>query len=417
MEIKRFRGLRNVESAEQLKPGDLATALNVDLTNAGKIMSRKGYTRVSATAVHSLYSNHAVALAASGTSLKRLAGDFSLVQLAELGSGRPVSYETLVDSVFYSNGVTSGIVQGQTWRPWGVAVPSGQPAAERIPGTMPPGRYQYAMTYRRGDGHESGTGASGEFELTSAGGIRFTGMETSTNSGVRDKILYLSGPNGETLYRAAEVPNAQVSADVAQGGYGAVLLTQFASPPPPGHIVRYHGGSMWVATADGIYYSDPYEPELFRLADCYMRVAGMPSMMEPVGSGMFVATEDEGSGDDSETKGQTWYWSGSNPRTMSPVQIFDHGAVMGTAVRVDAGFLESPVEGETEGMNSRPAVLWVSRLGVCAGFEGGAARNYTEARYSFPVAQRGAGMIRQDRGYTSYVVTLQGTGAANNAYA
>lgn len=419
MEIKRFRGLRNVESGEQLRPGDLATALNVDLTNAGKLMSRKGYTRVSATALHSLYSNHAVVLAAQGSTLKLVGSDFSLTTLADLGSSRPVSYETVLDTVFYSNGVTSGVVQGQSHRQWGVAPPAGQPAAQAlVTGSLSPGTYQFAMTFRRADGHESGTGASGQVELAAGQrGISFSGMEVSTNPLIRDKILYLGSANGEVMYRVAEVPNAQTSVSVLSPDFGPPLLTQFAGPPPPGHIVRWHGGRMWVATADGIYYSDPYEPELFRLADCYMRVPGMPSMFEPVGNGAYVATQDEGSGDDSETKGATWFWSGSDPKQMSPTQVFDHGAVMGTATKVDAGFLESPVEGETEGMGSRPAVVWVSRFGVCAGFEGGQVRNYTEARYSFPVAQRGAGMIRQDRGYTSYVATLQGTGAANNAYA
>lgn len=415
MEIKQFKGLRNTSAEERFPVGYLLDATNLDLDDTGKPLSRRGYEQVSATALHSLYSNHAVTLAAAGSSLVRVNPDYSLTTLAALGSSAPVSYDTVGNTAYYSNGVTRGKVVGTEWQPWGVTPPAGQPAAAAITGgTLPAGRYLYAMTFLRDDGHESGTGVSGQIDLSSAGGIRFTGMEVSTNSLIRDKILYLSGTNGEVLFKVAQVPNAQDAVDVLQSRSTVPLQTQFRVPPPAGTIVRHFGGSMMVAAADAVFYSDPHELELFRMDTSYLRVPGSVSLLEGVNDGLFVATADAASGDDSESTGATWYAAGSTPHQLKLVRVFDHGAVPGTAVRTEAGFLDATFE--TDGMQGRPAVIWVSRFGLCAGYDGGTVRNYTEARYSLPAAQRGAGMVRQERGYVQYVVALQGVGAANNAY-
>ena len=415
-EIKRFRGLKNTESEERLRAGDLSEATNVDLTNSGKLMSRKGYEQVNATAVHSLYSNHLLAVVGAGSTLSRVNPDGTLTALASLGSSNPVSYETVGDTIYYANGAVVGSVVGATARSWGVAPPAGQPAAQaQSTGVLTPGTYQYAMTYVCSDGHESGTGVAGQVTLTAQGGIQFSGMVDSTNPRVNGKMLYLSGPDGEVLYRVATVPSG-ISTFYVGVALGTVpLTTQFAGPPPAGGIVRYFAGRMWVVVGEVAYFSDPYDLELFRIGTNYLRAPAALSLFEPIGDGIFAATQDGASGDDSEAAGTTWYWAGTNPMQMKSVHVFDHGAVPGTSVLTNAGFLQQ-AGADAEGISPRLAVVWVSRFGICVGFEGGAAENLTEGRYSFPVAQRGAGMVRQDRGYISYVATLQGVSAANNEY-
>lgn len=417
MEIKRFRGLKNTESEERLRPGDLTVATNVDLTNSGKIVSRKGYERVNAAASHSLYSNHLLAVVASGSTLNRINPNSTYTALADLQTTERVSYETVADTIYYSNGTVVGTVVGTTPRSWGVTPPAGQPAAQAgATGLLEPGTYQYAMTYVCSDGHESGTGVAGQVTLSARGGIQFSGLTDSTNPRVSGKMLYLSGTNGEALYRVATIPVGIPTFYVgALSGLGVPLLTQFAGPPPAGGIVRYWAGRMWVVVGEAAYYSDAYDLELFRVGTNYLRAPAPLAMFEPLGDGVFAATQDGASGDDSESMGTTWYWSGTNPNQMKSVHVFDYGAVPGSAVLTNAGFLQQ-AGAEVEGASPRLAVIWASRFGPCVGFEGGSAENLTDGRFSFPVAQRGAGMVRQDRGYISYIVTLQGTGAVNNEY-
>lgn len=418
MEIKRFKGLRNTTSPERFTPGDLATALDVEIDNTGRVISRQGFTQVSAVAAHSLYANHGVTLLVEGVGLKAVEADFSRTSLRTLSSSAYVSFESVGDTIYYSNGVDTGRLVGRSPLQWGVAVPIGQPAAAATGGDLPPGRYMYAMTFLRSDGHESGTGSAGAIDLPLGGGIHFTGMEVSTNPEVSDKILYLSSPSGEVMYRARIVPNASTTMLYTAGALDLTipLHTQFAGPPPAGKLVRYYNGHMCVVAGDVVYYSDPYNLELFHQEGNFLRFPGQVALFESVNDGIYVATTDL-AGDDPETTGATWFLGGSRMDALKSLQVFDYGATPGTAARTLATYFDTVTGDRGDAVEAKaPAVVWASRHGVCAGFDGGQVRNLTEASYSFPIAQHGAGVVRQARGFVQYLSVLRGSGALNNNF-
>lgn len=416
MEIKKWGGLRNTDSTERFKAGDLDAGSNVDVSDSGKLLVRDGMTQVSATPAHSLYANDRVTLLMEGASLKTLVGA-TRTTIATLSTDAPVSYDTYNGVVYASNGVDVFRVVGTRHKPWGVVPPANQPSAVLDTGNLAPGRYLYAMTFLRSDGHESGTGVSGAIDLPLGGGIAFSGMEVSTNIEIDAKILYISSPNGETLYRAAVVLNGQTAASYGGSGeeFGVALTTQHAGPPPPGTMVRSFNGHMYVVQGDTVWFSDPYDLELFRPASSFLRFPGPLAVFESVQGGLFVATVDV-LGDDPNTFGATWYLSGMRPDQLASRQVLDYGAVPGTDVKTQAAYFESPREGEVAGEFGGTAVVWTTRHGVVVGFDGGSVKNMTEVRYSFPDAQRGAGMVRQTRGYVQYVVVVRGAGAANNEF-
>lgn len=415
-EIKKFAGLRTTESPERLNVGELTTGLDIDITNSRKALSRRGFVQVNATALHSLYSNHRIATAVNGTSLVSIATDWSLTTLRALSTTAKVSYETLGDTIYYSNGTDVGRIVGSTPHSWGVTPPVGQPVATETVGALPPGRYLYAITFVRSDGHESGTGVSGQIDITH-GGITFTRIEVSTNPDVVAKQLYLSATNGEILYQAALVPNALTAYtyNSDQLDLTIPLTTQFAGPPPAGTLVREYNGVVYVVSGSTVYYSDAYEPELFRQEKNFLQFPGRVVLFEAVNDGIYVGTADAG-GDDAESTGSVWFLAGGRPDKFVSSDLFDYGAIENTTVRTDASYFETEQAGETAGEQAYPIVIWSTRHGACVGRNGGAVSNLTEAKYSFPTAQRGAAFIRQDRGYVSYVVTLQGYGERTNAY-
>ena len=415
-EIKKFRGLRNTTSPERFRTGDLDTAVDVEMDDTGRVLTRRGLTPVvAATPMHSLYANHVAAVVMEGAALRAINPDFSRTTLRTLSNSNPVSYDTVADTIYYSNGTDTGRLVGLTPKAWGITPPVGQPAAAPVPGTLPPGRYLYAMTFIRTDGHESGTGLAGAIDLPAGGGIQFSGMEVSTNAEVSDKILYVSSQNGEVPFRAAIVPNAQTSYLLTEQARGVPLTTQFAEPPPPGTMVRYYNGHMCVVVGDVVYYSDPYGLELFRREGNFLRFPGQIAVFECVNKGIFVATTDL-AGDDPETAGGSWYLSGARMDKLDSTQIFDYGAIPGTGVKTQAGYFNTEFSDEGGAIEAAtPAVVWASRHGVCVGFDGGQARNLTEAMYSFPVAQHGVGLVRQARGFVQYLSVLRGAGAANNS--
>lgn len=418
MEIKKWLGLRNTDSPERLKLGECVTALDVDVNNSGKLLSRRGTTKRSSTALHSLYSNHLVSIAVAGTNLVAIEPDWSLTTLKALTSTARLSAETVGDVLYYSNGTDTGRLVGRAPSCWGVKPPMGQPQATASTGGLPPGRYLYAFTFVRRDGHESGTGISGSIDLTDTGGISFSSMEVSSNSEVTDKILYLSSTNGEVLFVAGMMSNNTTS--YTYGGNGndltIPLVTQFAQNPPAGHLVRNYNGIMYVVTDTGVFYSDPYSFELFRKGTNFQQFPGHVVMFEAANGGLYVGTVDAGGGDDAEGRGAVWFLSGDRPDKLKSQQLFDYGVIEGTVVVTDAAYFETPIEGQQAGEQARPIVVWTTRHGTCVGRDDGNCQNLTETKYSFVSSQRGAAFIRQDRGYNTLITTLQGTGARTNTY-
>lgn len=405
MEIKKWLGLRNKTAPERLKPGELVVAQNVDIDNEEKLRSRKGYTIVQAGSYHSLWASDRSAYLMVGQDLKRLREDGTVIQVTRLQSGRPVFFLEINNVVYFTNGTDTGrIVDGQV-REWGIRMPVSQPVAESYPGSLPAGRYLYAMTFVRSDGLESGTGMPGVIELASPGGIRFSQLEISTNQEISGKILYLSTANGQVLYRAAILPaNASTYAYMNSGAELTVALdTMFVEPAPAGQLLEVHSGIAYVVDGNVAWFSDAYSFERFRRAESrFLQFPGRVVLFSAVSDGIYVGTEQG-----------VWFLPGHEPTSFQSRQVLTYGPIEGTAVKFDAEELDE--EGEPAG-GTKPAVMWTSEKGIVVGMSGGVVRNLTENQYGFPAAQRGAGAIRESRGVSQYVATLQGTGAAPNIY-
>lgn len=405
MDIKKFLGLRNNVAAENLKAGDLQVAYDVDLDDEGAVRSRKGLTQVAATAAHSLWAKGDTCLLAYDTTLKRMDAAGGLTTLDTLSYGGPISYAELNGVVYLSNGVDTRRVREGRSLSWGVAPPAGQPVATAGAGSLPPGRYMYAVTFLRSDGLESGTGQAGVIELTATGGIVFSSLPTSTNGEVSGRILYVSACNGTVMYRAGLVPMTVSSYSYRNGEYdlGAALQTQFASAAPAGSIVEVHGGRAFVVDGSVVWYSDQYALETFRKATNFLQFPGPVQLFASVEDGVFVATDKE-----------TWFLSGLDAPAMSLDKRLNYGAVPGTAFKFDGQGLVDPEKEQPAA--AVPSVVWTTPYGVVSGTKGGTLWNMTEDRFSFPAAQRGAGLVRLDRGYTTYLAALRGTGSAPNDY-
>jgi len=424
-EIKRFTGLRNTTSTERLRKGDLSKALDIDIDDSGRILTRKGFTQVNAASgLHSLYANQYAAVVMQNKTLNEIMPDFTLRPITTLSTSDAVGYESSLERIFYSNGTDIGRLEGTNPKQWGIDPPVNQPVADLISGNLPYGDYQYALTFLRSDGHESGTGLAGIITIpgpAAAGqqvptqGIRFTNIEVSTNPEISGKILYLTNASGEMLYRAAVLDNSVTTYEYRNAALdlSITLITQFYGPTPAGSQVLLQHGVMYVVTGDTIAHSKPYEFELFCMADKWLRFPGKVVMFEPVNDGIYVGTVDNGGPDNRQENGAVWFLEGRRPDQFKSHMLFDYGVIEGTGIATDMAYFGPS---DLEVSEALPAVVWMSRHGVIRGGNGGQCVNLTERRYSFPVAKRGAPLVRLHRGYVQYLVTLQDTGPASNAY-
>lgn len=407
VEFKEFLGLRNTTSPERFALGDLQAALNVDIDDAKRITRRAGLTERLTGATHSLWSDGVTCLAVQGSTLKRVRATGSSsyafdTMRSSLTAGLRMDYWSVNDCVYYANGAETGVIQAGASRSWGLTPPSGQPGAQAIGGGLEAGRYRYALTYLRGDGQESGTGQSDAIDLTERAGIRFTSIPVSSDATVTRKAIYLTSTNGEQLYRAVVMENSETQADYRNESLDlkVPLRTQFGQPAPAGHMVSWFRGHALVAQGPVLWPSEPYRYELFMLDKHAFMFPADINLLAPVEDGIFVGAD------------QTYFLSGAGPEqwARSKRTVAGYGAIPYTRAY-------EPAEGDDlgEGVAGRVA-MWASPQGHCMGANGGAFRNLTSSRFSYPTAQRGAGIVRQTQGYNQYLAVLEGTGAANNAF-
>lgn len=285
--ITAWQGLRNDVAPERMEPGDMVAGLNVLLLDDGRLSRRMGTLMqvgpITGGRLHSLWSDGlTLGFCAKGRILQRVDPvSLALSPVAALHSDAPVSYASLGEIAYYTNGTDTGIVQEGRRRSWGLVVPS-VPAAMATPGALPAGTYLYAMTYIREDGQESGAREVGSTTLTSPGGIYWPVLPASSDPSVAAKALYLSAPNGEVLYRALVLQGDVGSANYA-GGSGSLsypLETLHMGPAPAGQVIAWFQGRMWVARDDHVFASQPFSPELFHLQD-YVPARGKVTMLAP----------------------------------------------------------------------------------------------------------------------------------------
>jgi hypothetical protein len=122
------------------------------------------------------------------------------------------------------------------------------------------------------------------------------------------------------------------------------------------------------------------------------------NLIAPVENGVFIGAD------------RTYFLSGTAPEKWQLSAKADYGAIPHTIAYREA---EGAYVGE--GLPGNVA-FWASPKGHCVGTDGGSFKNQTEPRFSYPTAQRGAGILRQVNGYNQYLAVLEGTGAANNAF-
>lgn len=387
-----FMGLRNNVASDAFSPEDLEVALNIDLDDSLAAARRKGYSApVTAAVDRDLWAKGSVCLGVGSNALKLVNPDWTTTTLRSgLTAGRSLSYAAVGDRVFYTNGVEAGCVQNSAHRTWGLAVP-GTPVATAAGGSLRVGKYQYTVTYIRSDGQESGAGLAGTIELTAPGGISLSAVPVSTDPSVAYKAVYCTSTDGETLYRVGVIPNADTTFAISEPRMGASpLITQFLGAPPVGEHIGYWKGWMLVGAGNRLYPSEPFAPELFdvrRAAPFLDRI----TMVAPVRDGVWVGTAS-----------QVIYLTGESPETWSYREVADYGAIPGAVAYGDQELLgDGSAAGEA-------AVFFATTRGLCVGRVGGAFANLTQARFAYPIQERGAAIVRRHRGIAQLVTTMRG---------
>lgn len=351
--IEKFLGIRSDVNPERMSPGDLLEAINVRFDKTGQMFRRDGSERQVIGTAHSAWGDGDVALVVFNNILSRINADLTLTSIKTgMRPAQVVNYERVNGLIYWTNGVQHGVIDpgNNTNRTWGLSAPTVFDYAV-VSGSMPEGVYQFAITFMRSDGQESGASPTMVAVVPAGGGLYITAPTTDDPDVIR-VVFYLSTPGGQTLYRAADLAPGQV------GGYrgdtldlNAPCLTQFMTPPPPAQTLGWFNGRLWLGLDEAVFPSAPFSLELFNLME-YLPFDGVVTLIAPQreGWGMWVGT----------SKG-LYYLSGKDPKDMEIKKHSESPVIAGTLVYVPG---DKFGDGQFQGMD---VPVWATQLGLCAG--------------------------------------------------
>jgi hypothetical protein len=387
VELSHFKGVRNDVAPERFEKGDLQICSNIELDETGKPYRRGGTTALDAVPLHSLWANDELAYGVRQGTLQQLNADFTWSDLGIPVSGERVAYKRVANDVFFSDGLSNGIVGTDGYRPWGIAVPP-QPTFVKGFGSISPGKYIVTMTYVRRDGKESGASPVYTIDVEQGEGLLFT-LPVSADPWVETKNLYLSDCNGEVPYLIATLNNSDTTAGVWQlpAGRTRAVRTLRMGPPPAGHVVGLYNGRMYVAENNYLWYSQPYEFELVHRAMNFLGFSSPVRTFAPVSDGVFIGSDDE-----------TIFMHGSDPKNFVRKQVAPYGTVLGTEVEIPEYYFG-------KGDRQSPIIAWMSTHGLCAGFNGGDFMNLTGGHYVPPEGVAKGASLLKVRGASPQLVT------------
>lgn len=384
-----FKGLRNDIAPERFGPEDLVVGNNVDIDKSGRLARRAGYTQQITGAAHSLWSDpqQSVCMFVQGGQLCQLNPNMSVTPLRSLVAAlSPMSYEKVNDRVYFSNGVDNGVFEGGAVRSWGLPVPV-SPGVSVSVGSMPAGTYMATISYLRNDGQESGAPLAISVTVPDGSGLEFT-LPPAPDPSVVGTIIYLSEPNGETLFEAMTVAATQSGAaytgDTTE--LGRPLDTQFLRAPPAGQRIAFYRGSMFVAVGDQLYASEPFAYELFDLRRS-IAVDGRIGMLSSILDREFFEDRPRESGFFIGTDRSTGALIGSDPTNFQYVPKVDYGVIPGAVDYVDGSLFYDDAQG------ARLLPMWLSQQGICVGLPSLMIRNLTRTKYSFTAGGQGAALF------------------------
>ena len=124
--FQKFTGLRNTVTAERLEQGELQTAINVDLDDAGQLRRRRGYAQVGSGNYHSLFRGDFATFVVRNDVLGVLNPDYSHTALQSGVGSERLAYVQVAGNVYFSSSLVSGqINESLTVSAWGAVSEAG----------------------------------------------------------------------------------------------------------------------------------------------------------------------------------------------------------------------------------------------------------------------------------------------------
>lgn len=397
-----FLGLNNRRQDFDLKTdsGDyLRSAINVDITNTGGIVRRRGEVRLQAMSnAHSLRMvTDTTGFMVRGSVLYAVTlPAYTETLVAILSSDANMSYTNLGDDWYYSNGVDIGRVNAGVHYPIAMA-PAAAPSLATIGGDLTPGQYQVGVAYcNLTTGEEGAISDLAYKELTTLGGIRVTLPGVLT--GATHVNVYLSESNGTVQMLHSSVTTATATIDLTTLASGRAASLRSEDVLPAGTLF-YSNGRLCSFSGSKVYVGLPFRPGY------YLPLSGFIPFTETVTiaianeSGTYIVAD------------KTYFFPGDLHDITGKVgDVLPCGAVPGTAFAVPhkktvgwfskRGFVLADTDGSIDTSMSENVDVMPPVLGIANVTESGGFRKVSGCGYSMNLENK-AVTTYEDWAFTS----------------
>jgi hypothetical protein len=275
--INQFAGLHNKENPRSIPDNALASAIDVDLSDAGVLTQRPGYALTKSisniTSAYTTFEGDSYLVA--GNILYRVLSDLSLAALVACTA---TAFADDKNVLYTSDGFK---VIGNTVTDLCFDYPRFAPVLTATTGSLPAGEYSATYTFVSPTGLESGSAQINSIELTNPGGIAITTDTPPVGYTVR---TYLTDAGGSVYYDASGM---RLDGD------------QVLSEPFPDDIeqLALYDTSLFVGKRFDdkrsiVWWSKPYHPHLYARDKDYFIVQGQLRDLMPTSQGLVVATSE-----------------------------------------------------------------------------------------------------------------------------
>ncbi len=291
--FQNFRGINNVSNEKKKGETHLSRALDVDVGLDAELRRRRGMTLLKAGCYRQLWEGSSMLLAIlNGGALVRVVPEGEDVEVhPAMGTARLWCCELPDGRVIFSNGLVHGITDGTGFTNWGVAPPDEAGVATVLTGDMPAGRYAWAATFRRdADGLESQAVLGELVEVGDGGGLLLTNLPQRAGHTLQ---IYLTTAGGEVFFHAGQAAGQAFSYLRDGRDLVAPCRTMNLAMPPVGRLHALWGARMLVAQGRVLWASAPHGWSHFDLGRDFKQFSADITLVQAVGGGIFVGTEQE----------------------------------------------------------------------------------------------------------------------------
>jgi hypothetical protein len=359
-----FQGMNNIAVKNKGSLDIPSMILNANVEPDGSLQKRPGLEKViNLPGAHSLWTNNkGIVLCMAQGVVYRVIDTATTVSLVDTAlPDSPMAYFEVDGRVYMSNKDWTGMYDPSQdlMKAWGEPIPEA-PILIPTAGSLPAGNYRVCVTalseYSRVSGNSNQTG----IVLDAPGGIEIPNLPATAS-------VWITDPNGSIfLFAGSSSPITDVPEN------SEPIPSMWGSPPLPMNHLCWAFGRAWGCVGNRVYYSEPYQPELFLLNTNFFDLSEPVLMIARAKAGLFIGCESK-----------TELFAGTDPNQMSQ-QSVGPGVVPGSlSYANDLGDL------------GRDVPIWVGKDGVYAGLGDGRAVNLIKEKVQIdPQQVTGASVCR-----------------------